>query len=314
MRPSPSPASAILLAALGIGLLSLMDATIKGLSDRYGVTGIAFSRYLVGTVVMAAVLAVLRPGWPSAETWRTNGLRAVLVVVTALCFFHGLSVLPLAEALALSFLSPIFIALFAALLLRDGCARPSGPASVVGFLASGSWWRGRSAPTRRGRRALRLGHRRHPGLGAHLRALDGAAARPRPPRPGGDHRGDPECRPRRDAGRARGLDLDPGGRPRLGAPRPRRRARRRAGHLVLSRAYAKAEASRLAAMETPALLWAIGLGYLAFGEVHRGGDAGGCGADPGRVGAGGAAVTGRRAGSTNGPARSGSRIYLRAIT
>ncbi len=40
-----------------------------------------------------------------------------------------------------------------------------------------------------------------------------------------------------------------------------------AGHLVLSRAYAKAEASRLAAMEYTALLWAIGLGYLAFGEV-----------------------------------------------
>ena len=40
-----------------------------------------------------------------------------------------------------------------------------------------------------------------------------------------------------------------------------------AGHLVLSRAYARAEAARLAAMEYTALLWAIGLGYFAFGEV-----------------------------------------------
>ncbi len=137
MRTSSSSVSAILLAALGIGLLSLMDATIKGLSDRYGVTGIAFSRYVVGTLVMAAVLAALRPGWPSAETWRTNGLRAVLVVVTALCFFHGLSVLPLAEALALSFLSPIFIALFAAWLLRERVRPPVWAGLVVGFAGVG---------------------------------------------------------------------------------------------------------------------------------------------------------------------------------
>ena len=137
MRPSSSPAPAILLAALGIGLLSLMDATIKGLSDRYGVTEIAFARYLVGTVVMAGVLGALRPGWPSAETWRTNGLRAVLVVATALCFFHGLSVLPLAEALALSFLSPVFIALFAALLLRERVRPPVWAGLVVGFLGVG---------------------------------------------------------------------------------------------------------------------------------------------------------------------------------
>ena len=109
----------------------------KAFSERYGVTGIAFARYAVGTLVMAGVLAVLRPGWPSAETWRSNGLRAVLVVATALCFFHGLSVLPLAEALALSFLSPIFIALFAALLLRERVRPPVWAGLVVGFVGVG---------------------------------------------------------------------------------------------------------------------------------------------------------------------------------
>ncbi|BCM87385.1 DMT family transporter [Methylobacterium indicum] len=267
MRPSSSPASAILLAALGIGLLSLMDATIKGLSDRYGVTEIAFSRYLVGTLVMAGVLAVLRPGWPSAETWRTNGVRAVLVVATALCFFHGLSVLPLAEALALSFLSPIFIALFAALLLRERVRPPVWAGLVVGFLGVGIVVAGQV-----GAEGVARGAGSAWGIAAILAsaltyALSMVLLRARA-------RHDPVVTivAIQNAGPAAMLAAPaawtwtPVAAPdwallvlvgMLGV----------AGHLVLSRAYAQAEASRLAAMEYTALLWAIGLGYFAFGEV-----------------------------------------------
>ena len=267
MRPSSSPASAILLAALGIGLLSLMDATIKGLSDRYGVTEIAFARYLVGTVVMAGVLGALRPGWPSAETWRTNGVRAVLVVATALCFFHGLSVLPLAEALALSFLSPVFIALFAALLLRERVRPPVWAGLVVGFLGVGIVVAGQV-----GAEGAQRGAGSAWGIAAILAsaltyALSMVLLRARA-------RHDPVVTivAIQNAGPAAMLAAPaawtwtPVAAPDwallvlvglLGV----------AGHLVLSRAYAQAEASRLAAMEYTALLWAIGLGYFAFGEV-----------------------------------------------
>ena len=267
MRPSSSPAPAILLAALGIGLLSLMDATIKGLSDRYGVTEIAFARYLVGTVVMAGVLGALRPGWPSAETWRTNGLRAVLVVATALCFFHGLSVLPLAEALALSFLSPVFIALFAALLLRERVRPPVWAGLVVGFLGVGIVVAGQV-----GAEGAQRGAGSAWGIAAILAsaltyALSMVLLRARA-------RHDPVVTivAIQNAGPAAMLAAPaawtwtPVAAPDwallvlvglLGV----------AGHLVLSRAYAQAEASRLAAIEYTALLWAIGLGYVAFGEV-----------------------------------------------
>jgi S-adenosylmethionine uptake transporter len=40
-----------------------------------------------------------------------------------------------------------------------------------------------------------------------------------------------------------------------------------AGHLLLARAYAKAEAARLAPLEYTALLWAVVLGLVFFGEV-----------------------------------------------
>ncbi|MGE7414078.1 DMT family transporter [Methylobacterium tarhaniae] len=267
MLPRPtSPASAVLLAALGIGLLSLMDATIKGLSDRYGVTGIAFARYAVGTLVMAAVLALLRPGWPSAETWRSNGLRAVLVVATALCFFHGLSVLPLAEALALSFLSPIFIALFAALLLRERVRPPVWAGLVVGFLGVGivvAGQVGTEGPREVGSAwgiaailasaltyalsmvLLRARARHDPVVTIVVIQNAGPAAMLAAP---AAWTWTPVAAPDWALLVLVGL---------LGV----------AGHLVLSRAYARAEAARLAAMEYTALLWAIGLGYVAFGEV-----------------------------------------------
>ena len=39
------------------------------------------------------------------------------------------------------------------------------------------------------------------------------------------------------------------------------------GHLLLARAFAKAEAARLAPLEYTALIWAALIGYASFGEV-----------------------------------------------
>ena len=48
-----------------------------------------------------------------------NGLRAALVVLTATSFFYALSLLPLADAIALSFISPVLTALMGALILGE---------------------------------------------------------------------------------------------------------------------------------------------------------------------------------------------------
>ena len=48
-----------------------------------------------------------------------NGLRALLIVVTATSFFFALGRLPLADAIALSFISPVLTALLGAMLLGE---------------------------------------------------------------------------------------------------------------------------------------------------------------------------------------------------
>jgi drug/metabolite transporter (DMT)-like permease len=120
--PSPAPPSLVRLVLLAIaaeGLLTLMDALIKGLSARYPTLQIAFLRFAFGLVGAAVYAAWTRPGWPTREATLYNGLRAVLIVVTATTFFFALSKLPLADAIALGFIAPVLTALFGVAMLRE---------------------------------------------------------------------------------------------------------------------------------------------------------------------------------------------------
>jgi len=121
-----------LRAAAGIAVLSIMDAVIKGMSAHYPTFQVAFLRFACGSLIVAAVVAVMRPGWPNRETVLANSLRSVIAVVTAVSFFYALGQLPLAETLVLSFLSPMFIALFGLLMLKEKV-----DARIIGAIAIG---------------------------------------------------------------------------------------------------------------------------------------------------------------------------------
>ena len=124
-RPMPSPAApppltrVVLLAVAAEGLLTLMDALIKALSARYPTLQIAFLRFGFGLLGAAVYAAWSRPGWPTREATLYNGLRALLIVVTATTFFFALARLPLADAIALGFISPALTALFGVALLGE---------------------------------------------------------------------------------------------------------------------------------------------------------------------------------------------------
>lgn len=122
-----------LRAAAAIAVLSVMDALIKGMSAHYPTFQVAFLRFICGTIVATGVVAVMRPGWPSRETVQANVLRSGAAVVTAVSFFYALGQLPLAETLVLSFLSPMFIALFGLLMLKERVHPKIIMAIAIGF-------------------------------------------------------------------------------------------------------------------------------------------------------------------------------------
>ena len=123
----------VVLAALGVSVLSAMDALIKNVAARHHTFEIAFLRYAVGLIFAAAALAVIRPGWPTRESLIVNGSRSFIVALTATCFFYALGALPLAETITLSFLSPVFLAIFGVVLLREPIDRRIGLALIVGL-------------------------------------------------------------------------------------------------------------------------------------------------------------------------------------
>jgi len=107
------------LAIIAEGLLTLMDAMIKSLTPRYNVIEITFLRFAFGLLGAAAYAGATRPGWPTLEATAYNGLRAVLIVFTATSFFFALGKLPLADAIAISFISPVLTALLGVLILSE---------------------------------------------------------------------------------------------------------------------------------------------------------------------------------------------------
>jgi drug/metabolite transporter (DMT)-like permease len=152
MPSPPAPPNLVRLVLLAIaaeGLLTLMDAMIKALSARYPTLEIAFLRYLFGLVGAVVYTAWVRPGWPTREATVHNSLRALLIVVIATSFFFALGRLPLADAIALSFISPVLTALMGALLLGERldwriavalCAGLAGMLLIVGgSLGSGHY-------------------------------------------------------------------------------------------------------------------------------------------------------------------------------
>jgi S-adenosylmethionine uptake transporter len=137
MPPRSAPlsiAGIVLLAIAAEGLLTLMDAMIKALSPRYPTFEIAFLRFAFGTVGAIAYWMWTRCGLPTRETTLYNGLRAALGVLTATSFFFALSLLPLADAIALSFISPLLTALMGAMILGERLDWRIAVALAAGFL------------------------------------------------------------------------------------------------------------------------------------------------------------------------------------
>src|SRR5262245_42014296 len=137
MPPAPAApplARLALLAVAAEGLLTLMDALIKLLSARYPTLQIAFLRYGFGLIGATLYAAWSRPGWPTREAVLYNGIRAVVIVITATAFFFALGRLPLADAIALSFISPVLTALFGVSLLGERLDWRIGVALAAGFL------------------------------------------------------------------------------------------------------------------------------------------------------------------------------------
>jgi S-adenosylmethionine uptake transporter len=135
--PSRGFAIPFAVCCLGVALFSVMDAAMKGLSLSVGLYNALFWRAVAGTILGIALMLLTRQPWPAAAVLRIHLLRGVVVAAMALLFFWAIMRLPLAEAIALSFIAPLIALYLAALLLGETVGRQAIGASLLGLLGVG---------------------------------------------------------------------------------------------------------------------------------------------------------------------------------
>lgn len=109
---------------------------MKDLALALGAYNAVLWRNLIGTVMMGLVFAGRRQSWPPPPVMRLHLGRSAVAAAMTLSFFWGLTRLPLAEAVGLSFLAPLLALYLAAILLGETIAREAIWASVAGLVGT----------------------------------------------------------------------------------------------------------------------------------------------------------------------------------
>lgn len=129
-----SQRSALLFALGGFALLSVGDVLVKSMAGAWPGTAIAALRYVFGAVGLGGIL-LAREGvrgfaFPYLGWQIVRGGSVALSAMTSFTAFH---LMPIAEATAIAFTSPMLTAFFAAVLLKEPMRRQAWIATIVAF-------------------------------------------------------------------------------------------------------------------------------------------------------------------------------------
>ncbi len=129
------PLLAFILMGAAVLCFSLVDATAKWLTQGYDPWQIVSISRVV-PILVAVALAYRETGnafsfytaFPKLQT-----LRAALTIPMIWCFFTGLALMPLAEAITIAFTAPLFITILSRLILGEQIGRRRWSAVAIGF-------------------------------------------------------------------------------------------------------------------------------------------------------------------------------------
>lgn len=120
-------------ALAGVGFLSLMDAFMKDAALLIGAYTATVLRSMIGTMLIAPVWLSRGPAMPTRAVLKLHLTRGIISAFMALTFFFALTRLPLAEAIALSFIAPLIALYLASVLLGEVISRAAIGGSLLGF-------------------------------------------------------------------------------------------------------------------------------------------------------------------------------------
>lgn len=136
MFPTSAAVKGALYALAAATGFAVMVALIRHLTDALHPFQVAFFRNLFGLAFMVPWLASV--GWSALKT-RRLGLyltRGAVSLASILAWFSGLALLPLDQAVALSFSAPLFTTILAAGFLKEKVSAFRWAATGVGFVGT----------------------------------------------------------------------------------------------------------------------------------------------------------------------------------
>ena len=135
--PHPARASArtaLVIALCGFVSLSCGDAVVKSMAGQWPAPAVSALRYSFGALGLGVMVALRhgRAGFVLPRPALQFG-RGAAVAVATICFFIGVMAMPLADATAIQFTSPIITALLAPLVLGERTTRATWIATLLAF-------------------------------------------------------------------------------------------------------------------------------------------------------------------------------------
>lgn len=133
----PRPLIGILLMLAAIGMFSTLDLCAKYLGQRLPVLEVAWARYFGHFAIMAVFLlprrglGLLRTGRPALQI-----TRSLLLLGCTVGFFLAISYMPLADAAAIGFISPLAVTALSVPLLREPVGIRRWSAVAIGFIGA----------------------------------------------------------------------------------------------------------------------------------------------------------------------------------
>lgn len=125
----------IISLVVGVFIFSIQDAILKAMSGDHAVTLAIVLRSIVGLPILLAMVAYANGlGALRTRNWKLLIARGLILITSYTSYYMAFPALPLAEAVALFFTSPIFVTLLASVMLREKVTPQAWAAVIAGFI------------------------------------------------------------------------------------------------------------------------------------------------------------------------------------
>jgi len=129
------PLSAVLLVLGAVGCFTVSDTIVKYLTQRYPVPLLVFARFALQALVTVAWLAPrLGGGLVRTTQPKIQIVRGVVLLFSSFCFISALRWLPLADATAINYTTPVVVVLLSVLLLGERMTASRWAFVAAGFI------------------------------------------------------------------------------------------------------------------------------------------------------------------------------------